>query len=79
MDLNLSNDPYESYRIFQGRIIDEYESMVQSEGLTVIDGTADIEEQQHLVRQKVIEILAPLVGQKIMEMKKSEIKWDKAN
>ncbi len=79
MDLNLSNDPYESYRIFQGRIIDQYESMVQSEGLTVIDGTADIEEQQHVVRQKVIDILAPLVGQKIMEMKKSEIKWDKAN
>ena len=44
MDLNLSNDPYESYRIFQGRIIDEYESMVEPEGLTVIDGTKDIEE-----------------------------------
>jgi dTMP kinase len=28
MDLNLSNDPYESYRIFQSRIIDEYESMI---------------------------------------------------
>jgi dTMP kinase len=79
MDLNLSNDPYESYRIFQGRIIEEYESMIQSEGLTVIDGTADIEEQQQLVRQKAIEILAPLVGQRIMEMKKSEIKWDQAN
>ena len=57
MDLNLSNDPYESYRIFQGRIIDEYESMVETEGLTVIDGTKDIEEQQELMRQKVKEIL----------------------
>jgi dTMP kinase len=57
MDLNLSNDPYESYRIFQGRIIDEYESMVETEGLTVIDGTKDIEEQQELMRQKVMEIL----------------------
>lgn len=57
MDLNLSNDPYESYRIFQGRIIDEYESMVEPEGLTVIDGTKDIEEQQELMRQKVKEIL----------------------
>ena len=46
MDLNLSNNAYESYRIFQGRIIDEYESMVEPEGLTVIDGTKDIEEQQ---------------------------------
>jgi dTMP kinase len=57
MDLNLSNDPYESYRIFQGRIIDEYESMVEPEGLTVIDGTKNIEEQQELMRQKVKEIL----------------------
>ena len=57
MDLNLSNDPYESYRIFQGRIIEEYESMVEPEGLKVIDGTKDIEEQQELMRQKVKEIL----------------------
>ena len=57
MDLNLSNDPYESYRIFQGRVIDEYESMVETEGLTIIDGTLDIEEQQELMRQKVKEIL----------------------
>jgi dTMP kinase len=57
MDLNLSNDPYESYRIFQGRIVEQYESMVQQEGFTVIDGTVDIEEQQKRVRQKVMEIL----------------------
>lgn len=59
MDLNLSNDPYESYRIFQSRIVDQYESMIGSEGFIVIDGTADIEEQQRLVRQKIIEILQP--------------------
>lgn len=62
MDLNLSNDPYESYRIFQGRIIDEYESMVEKEGLTVIDGTKDIEEQQELMRQKVLEVLPQLMS-----------------
>ena len=59
MDLNLSNDPYESYRIFQSKIVDQYESMIGSEGFIVIDGTADIEEQQRLVRQKIIEILQP--------------------
>jgi len=57
MDLNLSNDPYESYRIFQGRVVEQYESMVEPEGFTVIDGSADIEEQQKRVRQKVIELL----------------------
>jgi len=57
MDLNLSNDPFESYRIFQGRIVEQYEDMVEPEGFTIVDGTAGIEEQQKRVRQKVIEIL----------------------
>lgn len=57
MDLNLSNDPYESYRIFQGRIVEHYESMIGPENFAVIDGTADIEEQQRQVRQKVLETL----------------------
>ncbi|HEV2192435.1 MAG TPA: dTMP kinase [Nitrosopumilaceae archaeon] len=57
MDLNLSNDPYESYRIFQGRIIEQYDSMAESEGFTVIDGTLNIEEQQKLVREKISAIL----------------------
>ena len=43
MDLNLSNDEYESYRIFQSRVIEQYESMIEEEGFTVIDGTQDIE------------------------------------
>jgi dTMP kinase len=55
--LNLSNDPYESYRIFQGRIVEQYESMVEPEGFTVIDGTADIVEQQKEVREKIMGIL----------------------
>ena len=53
MDLNLSNDPFESYRIFQGRIVGEYEKMAQHEGFTVIDGTLDIEQQQKIVRKRV--------------------------
>jgi dTMP kinase len=57
MDLNLSNDEYESYRIFQSRIIDQYESMIDEEGFTVIDGTQDIEKQQAVVREKMLEII----------------------
>ena len=57
MDLNLSNDPFESYRIFQSRIVEQYESMVESEGFTTIDGTADIEAQQKEVREKIMQIL----------------------
>jgi len=57
MDLNLSNDPFESYRIFQSRIIEQYESMAESEGFVTIDGTSGIEEQQYLVRKKVTELI----------------------
>ena len=57
MDLNLSNDEYESYRIFQSRIIDQYESMINEEGFTVIDGTDDIEKQQIAVRKRVQELI----------------------
>jgi dTMP kinase len=65
MDLNLSNDILESYRIFQSRIIDQYEDMAEREGFTIIDGTQDIEEQQKLLRDSVRMILEaplPLVG-----------------
>jgi dTMP kinase len=57
MDLNLSHDPYESYRIFQSRIIDMYESMIEEEGFTVIDGTQDIEKQQVSVREKMLALI----------------------
>jgi len=57
MDLNLSNDPFESYRIFQSRIIEQYESMAEAEGFVTIDGTSGIEEQQYLVRKKVTELI----------------------
>jgi dTMP kinase len=57
MDLNLSNDEYESYRIFQSRIIEEYKSMAATEGFRVMDGSLDIEQQQTLMRQQVIELL----------------------
>jgi len=58
MDLNLSNDIYESYRIFQSRIIEQYEKMTTSENFTVIDGTLNIEKQQELVREKFKSVIS---------------------
>ena len=57
MDLGLSKDEYESYRIFQGRIVDEYESMVNDDNFVVIDGTLEIEKQQDMVRKNVLKVL----------------------
>jgi len=53
MDLELSHDPEESFRIFQGRILEEYEKMVPEFDLQVIDATLPIEVQQAQMRQAV--------------------------
>jgi dTMP kinase len=57
MDLGLSRDIVESFRIFQGRILDEYEAMVKEMGFRAIDATLSIEEQQRQMREIVIEVL----------------------
>jgi dTMP kinase len=51
LDLGLCDDPVESFRIFQGRILEEYERMIAEFGLTVIDATLPVELQQAQVRQ----------------------------
>ncbi len=53
LDLNLANDPYESFRIFQGRILEEYEQIVEEYGLSVIDATQPIVKQQEQMRALV--------------------------
>ncbi len=57
MDLRLSEDLLESFKIFQGRIVREYDRMVDEFGLRVIDATRDIDEQQQQVREIVGTIL----------------------
>jgi dTMP kinase len=51
MDLNLSPDPYESFRIFQGRIFEQYLAMSTEFQFTIMDANQRIEEQQGLVRK----------------------------
>lgn len=53
MDLNLSPDPYESFRIFQGRIFEQYLAMSTEFGFVVMDANQRIEEQQGIVRRLV--------------------------
>jgi dTMP kinase len=50
MDLGLSRNVEESFRLFQGRILDEYEAMIQEVGFHVIDATGSIEDQQRQMR-----------------------------
>ncbi|MFW5714132.1 MAG: dTMP kinase [Brevefilum sp.] len=53
MDLNLSESRIESFRLFQQRILDEYDNMVNEFNLTVIDGNLTVQAQQRLVREIV--------------------------
>lgn len=57
MDLGLSNDPHESFKMFQQRIVDEYESMVDEFGLTVMNASLPIPEQQRRMRKLVLPYL----------------------
>jgi dTMP kinase len=53
MDLGLSDSKVTSFRLFQQRIIDEYDKMIYEFDFTVVDGTMPVQKQQKLVRQLV--------------------------
>jgi dTMP kinase len=57
MDLGLARDVEESFRLFQGRILDEYDAMAHEMGFHVIDATQSIEEQQRRMREIVLSVL----------------------
>lgn len=50
MDLGLSHDIYESFRLFQGRVMDQYDRLADEFGFTVIDATRNVYEQQQSIR-----------------------------
>ena len=51
MDREFSDEPEESFKIFQGKILEEYDRMVDEFGLTVIDASRSIIRQQHEMRR----------------------------
>jgi dTMP kinase len=58
MDLGLHPDIMESFRIFQGRILDEYQKMIEEYGLTEMPAERPIDEQQTLMREIITQALA---------------------
>lgn len=53
MDLGLSSDIEESFRMFQSRMLEQYLAMSTEYGFTVIDANESVEPQQALVRKLV--------------------------
>ena len=53
LDLGWSANPTESFRLFQGKVLDEYERISKEFGMQVVDAVLSITEQQRLVRSLV--------------------------
>jgi len=53
MDMNLSSDPYMSFRLFQGRVKEQYELMVEEFHFTVIQAELLILQQQEKMKEVV--------------------------
>jgi dTMP kinase len=68
MDLGLSRVVEESFRIFQSRILDEYEAMTDEVGFHVIDATQSIEEQQKQMRKIVIDHIGDALRNDILRV-----------
>jgi dTMP kinase len=57
MDLGISLDRSESFRIFQERILTNYDEMVETDNFVLMDGTVRVNKLQKLMRE--------IVGQRV--------------
>jgi dTMP kinase len=57
MDVGLSPDPVESFRLFQSRALQIYDQLTEEYGLRMIDATGEIPAQQRAFRKMVQEML----------------------
>lgn len=55
LDMGWTTDPYESFRMFQGKVFEQYESMRERFGFTVVDASEEIHVQQAKVRDLIRE------------------------
>jgi dTMP kinase len=53
MDMGWSPQPVESFRIFQGKVLDEYDRLVEEYGLSVVNAVGSITDQQRMLRRLV--------------------------
>ena len=59
LDMGWATNPTDSFRIFQGKVLEEYDRLVEEYDLEVIDASGTITEQQQLVRRLVSPFLTP--------------------
>jgi len=59
LDMGWATNPTDSFRIFQGNVLEEYDRLVEEFDLEVIDASGTITEQQQLVRRLISPFLTP--------------------
>jgi len=79
MDLKLSRDVEDSFRVFQGRILAEYEAMSEEMGFHVIDATQSIEDQQRQMRAIVLKELGRSLKAGVLKVPVVEINGKEMN
>jgi dTMP kinase len=79
MDLKLSRDVEDSFRVFQGRILAEYEAMSEEMGFHVIDATQSIEDQQRQMRAIVLKEIGRSLKAGVLKVPVVEINGKELN
>lgn len=77
MDLGLSSDTKESFKMFQSKILDAYKNMIDEFSLTTIDATDEIHDQQEIVREAVKESLKGYSKKRTIYAKRPKVFWRK--
>jgi dTMP kinase len=67
MDMGWSTNPTESFRLFQGKVLEEYDRLAEEYGLEVIDATGSITDQQRVFRRIVAAHLGVPATEELIE------------
>ena len=57
LDMGWSSQPVESFRMFQGKVLDEYDRLVEEFGLSVVNAVGSITDQQRVFRRLISQYL----------------------
>ncbi|OIO39076.1 MAG: dTMP kinase [Candidatus Omnitrophica bacterium CG1_02_49_16] len=75
MDLGLSLDTKESFKLFQTKILGEYKKMQTEFALTTVDATLEIHDDQEIVRAAVKEALKDYSKKRTIYAKRAKVFW----
>lgn len=75
MDLDLSSDIEESFKMFQGMIVKQYDQMTKEYGLIKVDGTQDIQTQQTRIRELVTQELKDFKTKRRNYARRNKVFW----